>query len=50
MTCGVVEFGLADAPMVQVQILTHVGEVGRGHKHVVLCPQYILLYDQVKVS
>ena len=29
-------FGLADAPLVQVQVLTHVGEVGRGHKHVVL--------------
>ena len=31
-----VEFGLVDVPLVQVQVLTHVGEVGHGHKLVVL--------------
>ena len=29
-------FGLVDVPLVQVQVLTHVGEVGQGHKQVVL--------------
>ena len=41
-----VKFGLVDVPETQDGEVGHVGEVGQGHKHIVLCPQY----DQVKVS
>ena len=38
-----VEFGHADAPLVQVQVLTHVGELGQGQGQV-------LLHDHVEVN
>ena len=48
LTVGVVNFELRDVPEPHGDEVGHVGEVGRGHKHVVLCPKYVLLYDQVK--
>ena len=50
LTVGEVNFGIQDVPEPQDGEVGHVGEVARGHKHVVLCPQYVLLYDQVEVS
>ena len=45
-------FGLVDVPLVQVLVLTHVGKLGQGQRHVLLHEhvEYFLLYDQVKVS
>ena len=41
---------MVDVPEPHGDEVGHVGEVSRDLKHVVLCPQYVLLYDQVKVS